>query len=128
MRKILDRLFANKKLAFWLPLILATGAYLLFVLFGESPDKNELLILTPIITVFAYFGLFLVVFIQVKNPLCPEKFLDFVEIFFVIGLGLVAVLLFIFFLASGFQNFNFAICVCCVSYSAISWAHGKRTK
>ena len=57
MRKILDRLFANKKLAFWLPLILATGAYLLFVLFGESPDKNELLILTPILTVFAYFDL-----------------------------------------------------------------------
>ena len=83
MRKILDKLFENKKLAFWLPIIFATLIYLLFLLFGTSDDKNELLVATLVATVFWLFGSFFVVFVQVKNPRCPEWFLNIFESFFI---------------------------------------------
>ena len=57
MRKILDKLFKNKKLAFGLPILFATLVYLLFVLFGTAEDKNELLIVTPIVTVIWFLFL-----------------------------------------------------------------------
>lgn len=67
MRKILDKLFEHKKLAFWIPILFATALYLLFLLFGSAEDKRELLLSTPIVTVIWLFGVFLLVFIQVKK-------------------------------------------------------------
>ena len=128
MRKILDKLFENKKLAFWLPIAFATLVYLLFLLFGTAEDKNELLIAIPVVTIFWLFGSFLVVFVQVKNPRCPEWFLNFGELLFTVvfvGYSIIDVFTFI---ISGFQNFSPMICAGIVTYSSISWAHNKRTK
>ena len=128
MRKILDKMFENKKLAFWLPIIFATLVYLLFLLFGTVEDKNELLIATPVATVFWLFGSFLVVFVQVKNPRCPEWFLNFCELMAVVVFTVSGLIGAISFVISGFQNFSPSICVGIITYSSISWAHNKRIK
>ena len=128
MRKILDIMFENKKLAFWLPIIFATVVYLLFLLFGSVEDKNELLIATPVATVFWLFGLFLVVFVQVKNPRCPEWFLNFFELMAIVVFTVSGLIEAISFAISRFQNFSPLICAGIITYSSISWAHNKRTK
>ena len=128
MRKILDKLFENKKLTFWLPIIFATLIYMLFLLFGSSEDKNALIIATPIVTVFWLVGAFLVLFFQVKNPICPEWFLNFFELIFVVIFTVFGFIETISFVISGFQNFNPLICASIITYSSISWAHNKRAK
>lgn len=128
MRKILDKLFGNKKLSLIIPFAIALLMYLLFVLFGTVQDKVNLMITTPIVSVVGFFGIFLVVFIQVKNPMCPEWFLNLYELLATIIFGIYAIVGAVSFVASGFQNFNIGICLGFVTYSAISWAHSKRTK
>ena len=128
MRRLLDKLFENKKLAFWLPILFAAVMYLLFLLLGGAEGKGELLTLTPIATVLWLFGSFLVVFVQVKNPRCPESFLNGMELIAVVvfvGVGLVEAVTFV---ISGFQSFNPLVCAGTVTYSAISAAHNKRVK
>ena len=128
MRKILDKMFENKKLAFWIPIAVATLVYLLFLLFGTAEDKNELLISTPVGTLFWLFGSFFVVFVQVKNPRCPEWFLNFGELMAVVIFTFFGFIEAIPFVISGFQNFSPLICAGIITYSSISWAHNKRTK
>ena len=67
MRKILDKMFANKKLSLIIPTAIALLMYLLFVLFGTSADKTNLMTVTPIVSVIGFFGIFLVIFVQVKT-------------------------------------------------------------
>ena len=55
VRKILDKLFENKKLAFWIPIAFAAVAYLLFALFCSSENKGEDLIGLLILTVAWFF-------------------------------------------------------------------------
>ena len=127
MRKILDKMFGNKKLSFIVPIAIALLMYLLFILFGGAEDKIDLMIETPIVSIIGFFGIYLVVFLQVKNPMCPEWFLNLVELLFAICLGSFAVIRIVSFVISGFQNFDIVICLGLITYSAISWAHSKRT-
>ena len=89
MRDFLDKIFNNKKVTIFIPIIISLLIYILFVIFGTGEDKSNFMFIIPIISIFWYFGVFLVVYIQIKNPLCPEKFLDFfvfiATIFFSIG-------------------------------------------
>ena len=128
MKKILDIMFKNKKLAFWLPIAFAMLVYLLFVLFGTSEDKTDLLCVTPIVTVVWLFGVFLVVLIQVKNPRCPEWFLNLVEFIAVLLFVVFGLVEAISFVLRGFQDFSPAICAGIITYSSVSWAHSKRTQ
>ena len=128
MRKILDKMFANKKLSLLIPMAIALLMYLLFIVFGTSPDKINLMMATPIVSVIGFFGIFLVVFIQVKNSMCPEWFLNLFELMATIIFGVYAIIGALSFVISGFQNFNVGICLGFVSYSSISWAHSKRTQ
>ena len=126
MRKLLDKMFANKKLSLIIPMTIALLMYLLFVFFGTSADKTNLMMVTPIVSVIGFFGIFLIVFIQVKNSMCPEWFLNLFELLATIIFGVYAIIGTMSFLISGFQNFNVGICLGFVAYSAISWAHSKR--
>ena len=58
MRKILDKMFGNKKLSLIIPMAIALLIYLLFILFGTSEDKINLMIITPIVSVIGFFGVF----------------------------------------------------------------------
>lgn len=128
MRKILDKIFGNKKISFWLPIVFATVVYLLFLFFGKAEYKNQLLITIPLATAFWFFGLFLLVFIQVKNPRCPEWFLNVAELGCTVIFTGASIIESVSFIISGFQNFSPVICAGIVTYSSISWAHNKRTK
>ena len=127
MRKILDKLFVNKKLAFWIPIAFAAVAYLLFALFGSVENKGEELISLLIVTPLWLFGVFLIIFFQVKNPRCPEKFLDFFELMAIVVFVSCALVNMITFLINGFQDLG-VICPGAVTYSAVAWAHSKREK
>ena len=126
MRKLLDKMFANKKSSLIIPMAIALLMYLLFVFFGTSADKTNLMMVTPIVSVIVFFGIFLVVFIQVKNSMCPEWFLNLFELMATIIFSVYAIIGALSFVISGFQNFNVGICLGFVSYSSISWAHSKR--
>ena len=127
MRRILDKLFENKKLAMLIPIITAAVVYLLFVLFGTGDDKVNVIITTPIVCVFWFFGVFLITFFQVKNPMCPEKFLDFFELMATVVFVSCALVNMITFFINGFQDLG-VICPGAVTYSAVAWAHSKREK
>ncbi len=128
MRKILDVMFRNKRLSRIIPLICTTIVYLLFVIGGKTSDKNEMIIITPIASVIWFFGMFLMVYLQVKNASCPEWFLNLIELSATVLFGIYAVIGVIFFFASGLQIFNPSLCLGMVTYSAVSLAHSKRSK
>ena len=128
MRKILNKIFQNKKISVFVPLICAVIVYLLFVLFGTAKDKFDLIIMTPIASAFWFFGVFIVIYIQIKNAACPKWFLNLFELLITILFGIYAIIGTIIFVASGFQKFNLGICLAMVTYSAVSWAHSKRNK
>ena len=127
MRSILDKLFENKKLAFWIPIAFAAVAYLLFALFGVSENKGEDLIVMLIVSIGWFFGVFLITFFQVKNPMGPEKFLDFFELMATVVFVSCALANMITFFINGFQDLG-VICPGAVTYSAVAWAHSKREK
>ena len=128
MRKLLDKMFKNKKLSLIIPTAIAVLMYLLFVFFGTTEDKTNLMIITPIVSLICFFGVFLVVFVQVKNSIRPEWFLNLFELLATIIFVIYAIVGVISFIVSGFQNFNVGICLGFVTYGAISCAHSKRTK
>ena len=72
-------MFQNKKLSILIPIFTSTLLYLLFIIFGVSEDKMNIIIATPIAAAFWFFGVFFVIYIQVKNSNCPEGFLNFIE-------------------------------------------------
>ena len=128
MKKILDKVFENKKLSILIPILISASLYFLFIIFGVAEDKMNIIIVTPIAAVFWFFGAFLVVYIQVKNKSCPEGFLNFFELMAFVVFTVFGLIGAIFFVISGFQNFSPSICVGIITYSSISWAHNKRTK
>ena len=128
MRKLLDRMFAKKKLSFFIPLLVSTLLYLLFIMFGVAEDKMNIIIATPIASAFWFFGVFLVFYIQVKNRNCPDVFLNFVEIFATLFFGVYSIVDAISVVISGFQNFTPITSAGLLTYASISWAHSKRIK
>lgn len=128
MRKILDKMFGNKRLGILLPLILAAAAYLLFILLGSSENKLNAIISVPFIAAFWFFGVFFVIYIQVKNTACPEWFLNLLELVVTLGAGISAVITVINFVVGGFKDLDFGLCTGLVTYSAVCWAHSKRNK
>lgn len=126
MRKLLDALFSHKKLSFIIPLLSAVVMYLLFIVFVNRPDKLRLAVMTPIVTLICFFGVLLVVFAQVKNRLCPEWFLNLVELLILVIFGLFSIVSCIWFLINPFQNYSEMLCPGMVAWSAVCWAHSKR--
>ncbi|MBE6733062.1 MAG: hypothetical protein E7561_03605 [Ruminococcaceae bacterium] len=127
MRKILDKMFRNKKLSILIPILVSALLYLLFIMFGVSEDKMNIIIATPIASVFWFFGAFLVVYVQVKNRNCPEVFLNFFEFLTTLFFGIYSIVGAISVVISGFQNFTPITTAGLLTYASIAWAHSKRT-
>lgn len=128
MRKILDSIFKNKRGTFFIPIVMAIVAYVVFLIFGSAEDKIQLAIITPIVSVIWFFGAFGVIYFQVKNSRCSERFLNIIELLMFVIFGVYAAIGMVQFAASAFQNFDFGICFGLVTVSAVSSAHSKRTK
>lgn len=126
MKKILDKMFKSTKLSLIIPIVVSLLVYLLFVLFGISEDKINLIVITPIISVIGFFGVFLILFVQVKNPLCPEWFLNLFELLIAVICGIYGIIGIALFIVSGFQSFNVGLCLYPIIYGAVTFAHSKR--
>ena len=128
MRKLLDKMFENKGLAMIIPMLVAAVQYLLFAIFGNDPQKNSILVATPIASVFVFFGVFFVFLFNIKKTTFSQRFLDFTELFAVFFFCTFALIFSISFIASGFQSFTPLICALTLVYSSVAWAHSKREK
>ena len=128
MRKILDKMFQNKKLSILIPVLISVFLYLSFIIFGVAEDKMNIIIATPIASVFWFFGVFFVVYVQVKNKSCPEGFLNFAEFFATFFFGIYSIVDAISVVISGFQSFTPITAAGLLTYASIAWAHSKRTK
>lgn len=127
MKRVLDKMYQNKKITIFMPIIISIILYLLFVLFGSCDEKNSLIIIVPIISIIWYFGSFLVIYVQVKNPMCPKRFLDFFEIILSFMSIFAAIISIVSFFVSGMKDFTPLTTVSYLTCSSISWAHGKRS-
>ena len=125
MREFLDKIFNNRKETTFIPIIIALLIYILLILFSTGEERNIYAIMVPFISVFCYFGVFFVIYIQIKNPLCPQKFLDFFEVLATIVSSIAAVLFTILGLINDIQNLVSVILACLV-FSSLSWVHSKR--
>lgn len=125
---MLDKLFANTKLSIAIPLLTALVVYLLFAVFGTAEDKINRLIASPIVMAIWFWGVFFILYIQVKNPSCPERFLNVFELLAVVFFGAFAIIDTVSFFISGCQNYNLSIGLGLITFSAISFVHSKREK
>ena len=128
MRKILDKMFENRKLSVLIPILISASLYLLFIIFGVAEDKKNIIIATPIAVAFWFFGAFLVVYVQVKNKRCPEGFLNFIEFMATLCFGIYSIVDAISVVTSGFQSFTPITAAGLLTYASIAWAHSKRTE
>ena len=81
----------------------------------------------PIISIIWYFGSFLVIYVQVKNPMCPKRYLDFFEIILSFIFIIAAIVSIVSFFVSGMKDFTPLTTASCLTCSSISWAHSKRS-
>ena len=125
--KILDRMFCNKKWCMLIPALIAMFIYLLFILFSNTDNKINSIIAIPIISAAWFFGSFLVVYMQVKNPICPQWFLDLFELIVIVGFGTYAIISALRFITGGFQNLDYGLCMGLLTYSSVCWAHSMRS-
>ena len=126
MRKILDFLFKRKVLSAVVPLLCAALVYLVFILFGEGTDKLQVIGIVPVVCSFIFGGMFLILYIQVKNPLCPDAFLDFGELFFLTFFSLVTIPNIVMFFINVKEGFTVSSLFGFIIWSAISVVHNKR--
>lgn len=125
-RRILDVVFKFKKTAFILPLVLAFVMYIIFVIFGQNPDKQMLMIAAPVMSLVVFGGVYLVFFIQLKNPMCPGWFLDVFEIVTILVFGLGAIISTVTFLMNVKTGFVLNIMFGYTILSVVSLVHNKR--
>lgn len=77
LRKILDAVASKSKILTIVSCSVTAVLWLLFLIFGNNPDKMFVLIATPLISIFLYgFIRFSFLFLE-KNPLAPSAFIDF---------------------------------------------------
>lgn len=126
MKKFLDKIFCYTKLSLIIPITVSLLMYLLFVFFGTLNNKVNLIIITPIVSIIGFVGVFFIIFIQIKNSMCPEWFLNLFELLVTIIIGIYGIIGVVSFVVSGFQNFNVGISLYPVIYSAVALAHSKR--
>lgn len=126
MRDILDRLFYHRKLSLIIPWITVAVVYLLFVVFGAAEDKTNMLIMTPFITTFWFFGVFFLIFFQIRVTSAPDWFLDLVSLAVTICFVFYGIIRTITFFAGGFEKFDMFSCAGLITYASVAWAHSKR--
>ena len=126
MRSILDRLYYHSKLSVIIPWITVAILYLLFVFFGTAEDKTNILIMTPFVTAFWFFGVFLLIFFQIRVTSAPGWFLDLVSLAATIVFVFYGIIRAIAFFVGGFETLDIFSCAGIITYASVAWAHSKR--
>ena len=123
---LLDKLFKRKHLSFWTPIFVAALLYILFLIFGQNPDKNDIILKAPLIALLWFGGVFLVMGVQLRNPSCSAKTMDIFEICLVLyslWSAAVCIISFLMNVQSGFLHVTLAALI---TWSATSLIHNLR--
>ena len=115
----------GSKFSVVLPLTLAVFMYLLFVIFGNTVDKNKLLIITPLLSCLTFLGIWLVYWLHTihQGPIWLIKAFEFVGLL-IFGIGsVVNSVIYLFRLQDGFSP---VICIGLCACSAIAFIHRKQ--
>ena len=121
MRKILDKMFENKKLSQTASLAAALLMYLLFILFGTAEDKRSYMVALPVISGILFGGVY--VGMRIQKNLSFVLLWDFVELLAAVAFPIYSTAYGIAFIASGFQSFNPGCILGFVCHGAIALAH-----
>lgn len=128
MRKILDKMFVNIKAAILIPLLLFFVIYFVFVLFGATENKMRIVIITPLLTAIWFWGIFFIIYIQVKSKSCHIGFLNFIELFITAFSVMCFAVDFVLVTIVGLEDSVTRLCFDTVTYAAVALAHSKRTE
>ena len=124
MKRILDKMFENKKLSLTVSLAAALLMYLLFILFGTADDKGDYMIAMPIISVICFAGVY--VCMRIQTVISCVWLWNFFELFAAVVLPIYSAAYCIAYIADGFQGFNPSCILGFVAYGAIALAHNGR--
>jgi transcriptional regulator with XRE-family HTH domain len=84
LRKLLDAVASKSKILTIVCCSASVISWLLFLFFGNSPDKTFVLIATPIMSIIFYFVIRFSLAFESKMPLAPSSFIDFGVAFFLV--------------------------------------------
>ena len=126
VRRTLDFIFGFRRITFFVPIVLAVVFYVVFVIFGDIPDKRILLKTAPVVSLVAFGGVFLVFFVQLKNPMCPSWFLDMMETMTFVIFGIQAISLTVTFLLDIEKSFFVGLPLSYTILSVLPLIHNKR--
>lgn len=84
LRKILDAVASKSKILTIVSCSVTAVLWLLFLIFGNNPDKIFVLTVTPIMSLFLYGFVRFALAFQAKMPLVPSSFTDFGVAFFIV--------------------------------------------
>ncbi|MBO5231670.1 MAG: hypothetical protein J6B88_03505 [Clostridia bacterium] len=118
----------NKKLSVIIPIVSAGIMYILYLIFGVAENKINMLLITPIVSLLAFWGVFLILFIIFKSSLPSAKYKTFIKYFFLICFVFYALFSGVSFIMNVKSGFSPIICICMVSCGAVAFAHKKTQK
>ena len=125
IRRVLDVLHGSK----WariIPVLTALAMYVLFLIYGGPEQKLVLLIAAPLMSAIWYAGVYFVLYMQVKNPMCSGKVLDLFMLIPTVLFGLSSISLLMNFLTDLQYGFTMGLMLTLVTWSAISLVHSRR--
>ena len=125
IRRVLDVLHGSK----WariIPVLTALAMYVLFLIYGGPEQKLVLVIAAPLMSAIWYAGVYFVLYMQVKNPMCSGKVLDLFMLIPTVLFGLSSISLLMNFLTDLQYGFTMGLMLTLVTWSAISLVHSRR--
>lgn len=128
LRSFLDKVFEHPYIKIAAVAGIALVCFLLFVLFGESEQKTQMLLSVAVVTPIVFFGVCMVIWIQIKNPMCPSVFLDFVELMFLVVMIIGLITQTISFIIDIRHGYTVSQSVISSALCGLTFIHSKRTR
>lgn len=125
VRKALDALFKNKKLALILPLVSAAVMLVLSCAFNGYDGEVMLLVFASVIISSLWFNAVYFLLLLFAKLNCPDWYTDSFELIALAAFGASAVYQ-VFRFIQDTQSFSTSVCLCMIAWSAISLAHNRR--
>ena len=126
LRKILDAVASKSKILTIVSCSVTAVLWLLFLIFGNNPDKIFVLIATPIMSLLVYCLVRFSMVIQAKMPLAPSAFIDFGVAFFLIMMTFVQFSMIYDFIIGFPNNFYIADGCCTAVFCGVLHFQKKR--
>ena len=128
LRGFLDKVFDYPYIKIAAVAGIALVCFLLFVLFGESEQKSQMLLSVAVVTPIVFFGVCMVIWIQIKNPMCPSGFLDFVELMFLVVMIIGLITQTISFIIDIRHGYTVSQSMISSALCGLTFIHSKRTR